>query len=369
MPRIRSIHPSLFTDEQFMELTVEAPLAVPVLIGLWTEADDNGVFEWKPLRLKVRLLPAAAADINVIMQELLTKRFVIRFEHDGREYGAVRNFRKFQKPNRPNPVHPLPTEIARWVGLPGAASPNCPDPGNNRSEDRGIDAPDERNKPNSLNDTPQFSECSMSNHEPLIPGEERRGEEEEKEGKGEEEEQQSRARSPAAAAARPDGRAAAGPDRLDEQPASPPPRPQPGDPDWIERGNRVLEAAGINPASWTGHFAELHRWIADGIDLERTILPVVAGIAERQLSRDRRWRPASLRYFDRAIREAHAEQPAQAPPPAREKVWRGLCLVWLREQRWGDEALYGPPPTSPDCRVPDEIRAEFPALFQPAEAA
>ena len=64
MARIRSVHPGLFTDESFMSAS---PLARIVMIGVWTEADDNGVFEWKPLTLKARLLPADNADMAAIL--------------------------------------------------------------------------------------------------------------------------------------------------------------------------------------------------------------------------------------------------------------------------------------------------------------
>lgn len=123
MARIRSVHPGLLTDEAFMTLTVEAPLAVPLLLGLWMEADDQGVFEWKPLTLKARILPAVAADIGLLLEELIRNRFVTRFSEAGREYGAIRNFRRYQKPKKPNKVHPLPTTMEEYVG---SGSPPVP---------------------------------------------------------------------------------------------------------------------------------------------------------------------------------------------------------------------------------------------------
>jgi len=116
MARIRSIHPSLLTDEAFMTLTVDAPLAVTLLIGLWTEADDQGVFEWKPLTMKARILPAPVVDIAPLLEVLVVNRFIRRFEIDGRIYGAVRNFTRFQRPKKPNAIHPMTEEVRAWVG-------------------------------------------------------------------------------------------------------------------------------------------------------------------------------------------------------------------------------------------------------------
>jgi hypothetical protein len=101
MARIRSVHPGLFTDEAFMQLTVEAPVAIPLLIGLWCDADDCGAFEWKPIMLKARYLAAASVNVADLLRVLVDLNFVRRFEIDGRSIGVVRNFMKFQRPKKP----------------------------------------------------------------------------------------------------------------------------------------------------------------------------------------------------------------------------------------------------------------------------
>lgn len=114
MARIRSIHPSLFTDEVFM---AASPHARIFMVGLWTEADDQGIFEWKPLTLKARLLPVDAVDATALLSEIEAAGAVRRFEVDGKAYGAVRNFRKFQRPQKPTAQHPLPEAMRSFVGL------------------------------------------------------------------------------------------------------------------------------------------------------------------------------------------------------------------------------------------------------------
>lgn len=115
MPRIRSIHPSLFTDEDYMSLS---PFAMAAWPGIWVEADDNGVFEWKPLTLKARLLPCAAINMGDVLAEYEARGMVQRFNVAGKEYGAIRNFRKFQRPEKPKAWHPLPDELREFVSLP-----------------------------------------------------------------------------------------------------------------------------------------------------------------------------------------------------------------------------------------------------------
>ena len=88
-----------------------------LLIGLWTEADDQGVFEWKPLTLKARLRPANDGSVEPLLQEISDQNLIKKIEVDGKGYGLVRNFRKFQRPQKPNAIHPLPDEYRTYVGL------------------------------------------------------------------------------------------------------------------------------------------------------------------------------------------------------------------------------------------------------------
>ena len=134
MARIRSIHPGIFTDEAFMELTVEAPLAIPLLLGLWTEADDQGVFQARALTLKARLLPAVAVSVEPLLAELERRNFIRRFTSEGREYGAVRNFQRYQRPKKPKITHPIPTDLLSYVGRNTTGSELADDEGGDEEE-------------------------------------------------------------------------------------------------------------------------------------------------------------------------------------------------------------------------------------------
>lgn len=115
MARIRSVHPGLFTDEAFMSLSDAAQV---FFIGLWTEADDQGVFEWKPLTLRVRLRPAKDGPVDPLLDEIEAVGAIKSFEYEGKRYGVIRNFRKFQNPKTPNSVHPIPEDWEIYVALP-----------------------------------------------------------------------------------------------------------------------------------------------------------------------------------------------------------------------------------------------------------
>ena len=116
MARIRSVHPGLFTDEAFVSLPMAARV---LLIGVWTESDDHGIFEWKPLGLKMKIFPADAftnEDVADLLGTLVSADCVVQFEVDGKSYGAVRNFCKWQRPKKPTYRHPFPNQYRTYVG-------------------------------------------------------------------------------------------------------------------------------------------------------------------------------------------------------------------------------------------------------------
>lgn len=114
MSRIRSVHPGFFTDEDLVSCSVTARM---LFIGLGVEADDKGLFEWKPLTIKMRIFPADHVMVDELLAELVNVGAIKQYEIDGRKYGAIKNFRKFQKPKTPNDIYPATAEILAFVGL------------------------------------------------------------------------------------------------------------------------------------------------------------------------------------------------------------------------------------------------------------
>jgi hypothetical protein len=125
MSRIRSIHPGLWTDEAFVSLS---PMARLMLMGIWNECDDMGSFAWSPLTLKMRILPADNADASELLEEMISAGIVMRYETAGKAYGAVRNFCQYQRPKKPNSVHPQTAEVTQWVNANSRESRNSEQP-------------------------------------------------------------------------------------------------------------------------------------------------------------------------------------------------------------------------------------------------
>jgi hypothetical protein len=60
--------------------------------------------------------PVDKTAFDALLQELVDTNQVRRFESEGREYGAIRSFKRFQKPKKPNPCYPFPPEMVDYVG-------------------------------------------------------------------------------------------------------------------------------------------------------------------------------------------------------------------------------------------------------------
>lgn len=112
MARIRSVHPGQWTDAKFVRCS---PLARLLALALRNEADDQGVFVWEPMDLKIRWLAADNADVDALLAELEAHEQVRRYEVNGRHYGAVRNFTRYQRPKFPKFVHPITDDIRSYV--------------------------------------------------------------------------------------------------------------------------------------------------------------------------------------------------------------------------------------------------------------
>lgn len=123
MPRIRSIHPGFWTDEALVGVSAFARL---MFLGLGNESDDKGTFEWKPLTLKMRIFPVDNLDIDALLVELIKAGAIMQYEIAGKTYGAVRNFTKYQRPKKPNNIHPITPEAETYVGLKAVSSPPVP---------------------------------------------------------------------------------------------------------------------------------------------------------------------------------------------------------------------------------------------------
>jgi hypothetical protein len=120
MGRIRTVKPETFLNEDLFDL--ERVSKVPVrlaYIALWTVADREGRFEWKPRQLKAAILPHDHLDFAKVLDALERSGRVERYTVNGREYGWIRSWKRHQIVN--NKERPSVIPIAPGEAIPVGA--------------------------------------------------------------------------------------------------------------------------------------------------------------------------------------------------------------------------------------------------------
>jgi hypothetical protein len=108
MPRIRTIKPDFFSNEEIGQLSAEARL---LFIGLWTLADKQGRLQDRPIRIGAQLFPYDSNwSIASLLEDLDQAKLIWRYEVDDKKCIQIINFAKHQNP------HPRETDF----GLPPA---------------------------------------------------------------------------------------------------------------------------------------------------------------------------------------------------------------------------------------------------------
>lgn len=97
MARKRLVAPEFFTHGELYD--AEASSGLPLRLafaGLWTASDRRGVFAWQPRVLKLAILPYDPVDFNAVLAALERAGFIERYVVDGKEYGSIPSFAKWQ---------------------------------------------------------------------------------------------------------------------------------------------------------------------------------------------------------------------------------------------------------------------------------
>jgi len=111
MTRIRTIKPSFWTDEKIGKISWGARL---LFIATWNLADDEGILVWNAAYLRGQVFPydiyVSVAKIKGLMQELIDKKFIEKYEVGEEVYAFVTHFSRHQVISKPMSSNkPLPT--------------------------------------------------------------------------------------------------------------------------------------------------------------------------------------------------------------------------------------------------------------------
>jgi hypothetical protein len=98
MSRIRTVKPELFRHEELFDAELASGLPLRLaFIGLFTVADCEGRFVWKPRTLKLDVLPHDIIEFSDVLAALEENGFIQSYVVDGKRYGWIPSFRKHQR--------------------------------------------------------------------------------------------------------------------------------------------------------------------------------------------------------------------------------------------------------------------------------
>ena len=105
MARSRNIKPGFFVNDELGEC---APIARLAFIGLWTIADREGRLTDRPKKIKSQVLPYDKCDMDAILKELESRKFILRYQVKGESYIQILNFKKHQQPHHKEALSEIP---------------------------------------------------------------------------------------------------------------------------------------------------------------------------------------------------------------------------------------------------------------------
>jgi hypothetical protein len=109
MARIRTIKPEFFRHEGLYEAEIKTKLPLRIAYaGLWTSCDREGRFKWRPRQLKLDSLPYDDVDFSRVLDALQSRGFLVKYEIDGDQYGAIPSWKSHQVINNKELASILP---------------------------------------------------------------------------------------------------------------------------------------------------------------------------------------------------------------------------------------------------------------------
>ena len=107
MARKRLIDPEFWLDEEVSRISDRAKL---LYIGMWNFADDSGVLEDMPEKIRVQVFPYdPKTEVKILLKELKDIKKLKFYKVGGKKYILIKNFSKYQKGiHYPSKRYPLP---------------------------------------------------------------------------------------------------------------------------------------------------------------------------------------------------------------------------------------------------------------------
>lgn len=110
--RIRTVKPDFFKHEALFDAEQETGLPLRIaFIGLWTVADKEGRFAWRPRPLKTDILPYDSVDFSRVLDALATRGFIVQYASKGELFGYIPSWKRHQVINNRESASVLPDPV------------------------------------------------------------------------------------------------------------------------------------------------------------------------------------------------------------------------------------------------------------------
>ena len=108
MARNRMIKKEFWTSEQIMNLPIEARL---LFIGMWNQADDEGILKNSPMQLKAQIFPCdmeiTIDTVNSYLAQIKQQKLIVfneKTEKEDQDLIRIRKWSQHQQINKPTPT-------------------------------------------------------------------------------------------------------------------------------------------------------------------------------------------------------------------------------------------------------------------------
>jgi hypothetical protein len=118
--RSRNLKPGFFTNDVLAEVN---PLGRLLFQGLWCHADREGRVLDRPKKLKVEILPYDDCDVDLLLNALAARGFILRYEVSGNRYIQIINFAKHQNPHIKESASTIPAPDFNQSGPADSLNP------------------------------------------------------------------------------------------------------------------------------------------------------------------------------------------------------------------------------------------------------
>lgn len=112
MARIRTIKPEFFRHSGLYDAEKESGIPLRVAYAaLFTVADREGRFRWRPRELKLDCLPHDDVDFSRVLDALATRGFIVKYTSEDEHFGYIPTFKEHQVINNRERDSSLPNPL------------------------------------------------------------------------------------------------------------------------------------------------------------------------------------------------------------------------------------------------------------------